>query len=165
MADGPRDVHDSAFKLLFDHADMVRDLLRGFAPPDLVEAFDFDSLEQVPADYVGDDLRQSRSDRLWRVLFRAEGSQEWLYLLLLLEFQSTVDRYMAARVLSLHRADLPETHPRRPTGGGRIVAVPLAGCDLQRFGALVGAARGERTRCGGGFGPCAVPAPAALPAA
>ena len=32
--------------------------------------------------------------------FRAEGSQEWLYLLLLLEFQSTVDRYMAARVLS-----------------------------------------------------------------
>ena len=100
MANGPRDVHDSAFKLLFDHADMVRDLLRGFAPPDLVEAFDFDSLEQVPADYVGDDLQQSRSDRLWRVLFRAEGSQEWLYLLLLLEFQSTVDRYMAARVLS-----------------------------------------------------------------
>ena len=34
------------------------------------------------------------------MLFRAEGSQEWLYLLLLLEFQSTVDRYMAVRVLS-----------------------------------------------------------------
>ena len=100
MAEGPRDIHDSGFKLLFDHADMVRDLLRGFVPADIVGGFDFASLEPFPTDYVGDGLRQSRSDRVWRVRFRAAGSQEWLYLLLLLEFQSTADRYMAVRVLS-----------------------------------------------------------------
>ena len=100
MANKPRDIHDSGFKLLFDHADMVRDLLRGFVPADIVDDFDFNSLEPLSPDHVGDDLRQSRSDRVWRVRFRAAGSQEWLYLLLLLEFQSTADRYMAVRVLS-----------------------------------------------------------------
>ena len=100
MADNPRDIHDSGFKLLFDHADMVRDLLRGFVPADIVGDFDFASLEPFPTDHVGDGLRQSRSDRVWRVRFRVAGSQEWLYLLLLLEFQSTADRYMAVRVLS-----------------------------------------------------------------
>ena len=100
MTDGPRDIHDSGFKLLFEHAEMVRDLLRGFVPADIVGEFDFDSLEQLSPDYVGDDLRQSRGDRVWRVRFRVEGKPEWLYLLLLLEFQSTVDPYMAIRVLS-----------------------------------------------------------------
>ena len=95
-----RDLHDSSFKLWFDHPRMVRDLLRGFLPADLAAAFDFDTLEQMSAQYVGDDLRQSRGDMLWRVRFRTEAAQEWLYLLVLLEFQSTVDRHMAARVLA-----------------------------------------------------------------
>ena len=94
------DLHDSSFKLWFDHAEMVRDLLRGFVPEDVVEAFDFDTLEQLPAEYIGDDLRQSRGDMVWRVRFRGEATGEWLYLLVLLEFQSTVDRHMAARVLA-----------------------------------------------------------------
>ena len=55
----------------------------------------------MSAEYVDDDLRQSRGDMLWRVRFRTEGTRgEWLYLLVLLEFQSTVDRHMAARVLA-----------------------------------------------------------------
>ena len=95
-----RDLHDSSFKLWFDHPRMVQDLLRGFLPADLAVVFDFDTLEQMSAEYVGDDLRQSRGDMLWRVRFRAEAGREWLYLLVLLEFQSTVDRHMAARVLA-----------------------------------------------------------------
>ena len=95
-----RDLHDSSFKLWFDHPRMVEDLLRGFLPADLAAAFDFETLEQMSAQYVGADLRQSRGDMLWRVRFRTEAAQEWLYLLVLLEFQSTVDRHMAARVLA-----------------------------------------------------------------
>ena len=95
------DLHDSSFKLWFDHPRMVEDLLRGFLPEDLAAEFDFHTLEQMSAEYVGDDLRQSRGDMLWRVRFRTEGARgEWLYLLVLLEFQSTVDRHMAARVLA-----------------------------------------------------------------
>ena len=94
------DLHDASCKRWFDHPRMVEDLLRGFVPEDVVDAFDFDTLEQMSTDYVGDDLRQMRGDRVWRVRVRGAGSQEWLYVLVLLEFQSTVDRYMAVRVLA-----------------------------------------------------------------
>ena len=53
----------------------------------------------MPADYVDDDLAQGRGDAVWRVRFRGAAG-DWLYLLVLLEFQSTVDRHMAARILA-----------------------------------------------------------------
>ena len=95
-----REFHDLAFRRWFDHRRMVEDLLRGFAPPGVAPRLDFASLEQMPADYVDDDLRASRGDALWRVRYREDGEREWLYLLVLLEFQSTVDPFMAARVLA-----------------------------------------------------------------
>ena len=49
-----REFHDAAFERWFDHKRMVEDLLRGFAPPAVVEALDFASLEQLPAEYADD---------------------------------------------------------------------------------------------------------------
>ena len=95
-----REFHDSAFKRWFDRKRMVEDLLRGFAPAAAVRGVDFDTLEQLPAEYAGDDMSRSRGDAAWRVRFRGAGAGEWLYLLILLEFQSTVDRHMAARILA-----------------------------------------------------------------
>ena len=92
-----REFDDAAFKRWFDHKRMVEDLLRGFAPA--AEVLDFATLEQLPAEYADDDLSRSRADAVWRVRFR-EASAGWLYLLVLLEFQSTVDRHMAARILA-----------------------------------------------------------------
>ena len=92
------DFHDSSMKLWFDFPRVVKDMLRGFMPPNLAGAFDFESLEQLSAQYVDDDMRQNRGDMVWRIRFRYGESEEWLYLLLLLEFQSTVDRNMALRV-------------------------------------------------------------------
>ena len=94
------EIHDASFKLWYDHPRMVEDLLRGFVPANLVGAFDFDTLEQMPAQYVDEGLRQSRGDAAWRVRFRDAGPGGWLYLLVLLEFQSTTDRFIAARVLA-----------------------------------------------------------------
>ena len=94
----PSDFHDASMKKMFDFRRAIVDMLRGFMPPDLVEAYDFGSLEQLPAQYVDDNLRQSRGDAVWRVRFRRGKSEGWLYLLLVLEFQSTVDRNMALRV-------------------------------------------------------------------
>ena len=48
-------------------------------------------------DQGGHDLRQRHGDLVWRVRFRDE---QWLYLVLLLEFQSNVDRSMAVRMLT-----------------------------------------------------------------
>ena len=90
-------MHDPAYKLLFSRPRMVRDLLDGFAARGWSDALDFDTLAPVPAAFVGEDLRQRHGDLVWRVRFRDE---RWLYLLLLLEFQASVDRTMAVRMLA-----------------------------------------------------------------
>ena len=88
-------MHDAAYKTLFSHPRVVGDLLRGFVPEPWTDALDLDSLEKLPAEFTSDDLRQRRADAVWRIRFRGE----WLYVLVLLEFQSTEDRYMALRIL------------------------------------------------------------------
>src|SRR5690554_4255782 len=87
--------HDQSYKLLFSHAEMVADLLRGFVREDWVQQLDFDSLEKFNGSYVADDLREREDDVNWRVRW----GREWLYVYLLIEFQSTVDRYVAVRIL------------------------------------------------------------------
>ena len=88
---------DAAYKRLFSRPGMVRDLLRGFAARDWSETLDFGSLTPLPASYVSRDLQQRHGDLVWRVRF---GGERWLYLVLLLEFQSGVDRAMAVRMLT-----------------------------------------------------------------
>ena len=88
---------DAAYKRLFARPGMVRDLLRGFAARDWSGALDFASLTPLPASYVSRDLQQRHGDLVWRVRF---GGERWLYLVLLLEFQSGVDRAMAVRMLT-----------------------------------------------------------------
>ena len=92
----PDCMHDASYKLLFSHAEMIKDLLQGFVPQSWVQALDFSTLEKVNASYVADDLRNRHDDVVWRVRFQ----DHWLYVYLLLEFQSTVDRFMAVRILS-----------------------------------------------------------------
>lgn len=74
---------------------MVEDLLRGFVHEDWVTGLDFASLEKVGGSYVTDDLREREDDVIWRVRW----GQEWLYVYLLLEFQSSIDPFMAVRIM------------------------------------------------------------------
>ena len=92
----PSSRHDAAYKLLFSFPEMVRDLLVGFVHQRWVAELDLSTLERWPDSRVSDDLRQRHQDRVWRVRFR----DRWLYMLVLLEFQSVVDRSMALRVLA-----------------------------------------------------------------
>mgnify|MGYP006302490695 CR=1 FL=1 len=88
--------HDTGYKLLFSHPDLVRDLLIGFVQEDWVKELDLDSLEPVNTSFITDDLRERFDDKIWRVKF----NEEWLYLYLLLEFQSTDDYFMAVRIMT-----------------------------------------------------------------
>ncbi len=88
--------HDHSYKLLFSHREMMADLLRGFVPAAWVQAVDLDTLERVPSNHISDDLRERDDDILWRVRWQ-DG---WLYIYLLVEFQSTVYRYMAVRLMT-----------------------------------------------------------------
>ena len=92
-----RATHDAAYKQLFSQPRMVQDLLEGFAARGWSDALDLDSPTALPASYVGHDLRQRHGDLFWRVRFRDD---RWLYLVLLLEFQSDIDRSMAVRMLT-----------------------------------------------------------------
>lgn len=88
--------HDNGYKNLFSHPEMVRDLLTGFVHEPWVAELDFSTLEKVSGSYVSDDLRDREDDIVWRVRFQ----NRWLYVYLLLEFQSTVSDFMAVRLLT-----------------------------------------------------------------
>jgi len=88
--------HDNGYKRLFSHPEMVADLLRGFVREEWVRRLDFSTLERVSGSYVTPKLGSRESDVVWRVLW--EGDR-WLYVYLLMEFQSTVDPHMALRVM------------------------------------------------------------------
>ncbi len=76
----------------------MEELLRGFLQEDWSERLDFSTLERVGNSFVSDDLRERHGDLIWRLRVRGE-SEEWFYLYLLLEFQSTSDPFMALRLM------------------------------------------------------------------
>ncbi len=87
--------HDASYKRIFAHSRTTADLLRGFVG-DLAHHLDFATLERLPASFVTEHLGQRHVDLLWKM---QTVKRRWLYLLVLLEFQSTVDSRMALRML------------------------------------------------------------------
>ena len=87
--------HDAAYKRIFAHNRTMADLLRGFLG-DLARHLDFTTLEKLPASFVTEHLGQRHADLLWKM---EAADRKWLYLLVLLEFQSTVDSRMVLRML------------------------------------------------------------------
>ncbi|BCB70795.1 transposase [Vreelandella aquamarina] len=96
MASKIHNRHDHSYKLLFSHPEMVRDLLTGFVKEAWVEQLDFSTLEKVSGSYVTEDLRDREDDIIWRVRW----GDDWLYVYLLLEFQSSEDKHMAVRIMT-----------------------------------------------------------------
>ena len=151
-------MHDAAYKDLFSHPRMVEDLLRGFAAPEWSGALDFTTLEKLPAEYVSDDLRRRHGDLVWRLRFR----ETWLYLLVMLEFQSSTDPYMAVRVLVYTGLLYQDLIRRGALGPGRAAAAGAAGGAVQRTPALDRAGRGGGPHRPGGGGAGALSAVAAV---
>lgn len=87
--------HDSGYKLLFSHPEMVRDLLLGYVPGEWVQDADFSTLEHVNGSYVSESERQRHDDMVWRVRIQ----DRWLWVYLVLEFQSDPDPWMAVRMM------------------------------------------------------------------
>ena len=78
---------------------------------------DFSTLDKLPAEYVGDGGRVRRGDAVWRVRQR----DDWLHVLILLEFQSTDDPDMALRIMeytALLFRELRRTGRWSPTAAG-----------------------------------------------
>jgi predicted transposase/invertase (TIGR01784 family) len=130
--------HDTGYKMLFSHPEMVADLLRGFVREDWVGQLDFSTLERVPASFISDKRHKRESDVVWRLRWR--GGDRWLYVYLLLEFQSTIEPFMAVRVMTyvgLLYQQLIRQHLLTPEG----LLPPVLPIVLYNGKALWGAAR------------------------
>ena len=88
--------YDAAWKQFFALSIMVEHLLHGFAGA-IADLLDFATLRDVAGEWVQDGRRR-RSDAVWRIDY-LDGSDRSL--IVMLEFQSTVDRSMARRVLRI----------------------------------------------------------------
>ena len=73
----------------------MRDLVLGFIPDEWLHGLNYDTLEKLPGSYVTDDFRHRADDVVWRV--KVEDS--WVYLYILIEFQSNIDPFMAVRMM------------------------------------------------------------------
>ena len=116
--------HDAAWKRLFGLPVLIEHLLKGFASS-VARRLDFSTLRQLPANSVDADARQRHGDAAWRVDF-ADGSGRSL--VLLLEFQSTVDPSMAARMhgyAEAARERLYRQHKSDADGEARLLPVVL----------------------------------------
>jgi predicted transposase/invertase (TIGR01784 family) len=89
--------HDRSYRLLFSEPRLVEELVRGFFGQQWIERLDFGSLERVNASYVSEDLRNREGDVVWRAKLQ-DGRPVYVYLLL--ELQSGVQRYMAVRLMA-----------------------------------------------------------------
>ncbi len=127
---GPK--HDAGYKSLFARRRTVEDTLRALPLAtvigdadqrdpeldDLVRRLDFSTLERMPADFVTEHLGRRHADMLWRI---RTVDETWLHLLVLFEFQSTVDRRMALRTMNYAGGiwtGLDSAHPG-PEGSSR----------------------------------------------
>ncbi|MBD5640996.1 MAG: Rpn family recombination-promoting nuclease/putative transposase, partial [Desulfovibrio sp.] len=88
--------HDSAYKALFSFPSMVKSLLLDFLPEEFVRYFDFSTLAPAKSSFVRKDLKQLHDDIIWRLNWKGKPS----VLALILEFQSSDDYWMGARILA-----------------------------------------------------------------
>ena len=139
-------MHDETYKKLFAFPRMVEDLLRGFVAGPRVDDVDFSTLQKLSAEYVSDELLKRHGDAVWRVRLRGR----WLYLVVLLEFQSRDEPRMALRILTYTGLLYEELVRNRAVAAGeRLPAVlPVvlyngarpwrAACEMRELIAAVG---------------------------
>ena len=93
--------HDTGYKELFSHPEFVEALLVGFVPQSISQLLDYSTLTSQPNHYITPLFDEKIEDAVWSVKFRPDSDmqQQTLYLYILLEFQSGVDRIMPLRML------------------------------------------------------------------
>ena len=95
---------------------MMRGLLEGFVGGAWLDDLDFGTLERVSENHISDDLRARADDIIWRI----RCGEHLVYLLV--EFQSTVEKFMAVRVLTY--VGLLYQDLLRGEGGSRVARLP-----------------------------------------
>jgi len=96
MTKKERTPNDETNKRLFSEPRMIEDLLKGFVTDSWIEDLDFSTLERVNSSFVSsnDEMNKRDGDMIWKIRWK----NRWVYLLIVIEFQSRVDQIMAVRM-------------------------------------------------------------------
>ena len=86
--------HDKRYKKLFSHPVIVKELLLYFIDEAFIKDLDFTSLQRMDKSFITDDFKEKESDIIYKINFKNNE----VYIYLLIEFQSTVDKFMAVRI-------------------------------------------------------------------
>jgi predicted transposase YdaD len=114
--------HDLLVRYTFSHPERAEAELRAVLPARLVAAVDWSSLRQEPGSVVDEELRETESDLLFSARLRT-GREVLVYVLL--EHQSTVDRWMAQRMLRYVQRQGERWREEHPESTRLPVIIPL----------------------------------------
>jgi predicted transposase/invertase (TIGR01784 family) len=89
--------HDGAYKKLFSNEHMVEALVTHFFSDALGSELDFSAMTSIDPGFVTRALTRRTSDLIWKIP-RDDGDD--VFVILILEFQSTPDASMAMRMLN-----------------------------------------------------------------
>ena len=116
---GPHDLFD---RYTCGHPERAEAELRAVLPPHVVSEVDWSSLRREPGSVVDPELRETESDLLFTARLRSGRS---LLLYVLLEHQSSVDRWMALRMLRYVVRQLEHWRQQHPECELLPVIIPL----------------------------------------
>lgn len=89
-------IHDKGYKKLFSYKSIFKQLIETFVPEAWVKDLDFDNCETLDKSFISAHYKETESDVIYKV--KLNGRDIFIYILL--EFQSTVDWFMAIRLLN-----------------------------------------------------------------
>jgi predicted transposase/invertase (TIGR01784 family) len=88
-------VHDSGYKKLFSNPVIVKELLLYFVDEPWVKYLDYNTLERIDKSFITEEFINRESDIIYRINFQGKD----LFIYILIEFQSSVDKFMSLRIL------------------------------------------------------------------
>ncbi|WP_353571174.1 Rpn family recombination-promoting nuclease/putative transposase [Candidatus Albibeggiatoa sp. nov. BB20] len=92
-------IHDCGYKKLFSNKAIFQELLETFVHLDWVQDLDFEHCEKLDKSFVSAHYKEAESDIIYKIHFK-QPNRLPAYILILVEFQSTIQRFMAVRVLN-----------------------------------------------------------------
>ena len=112
--------HDERYKKVFSNPIFIEKLLTSFVHEDFIADLDFKHLDRIDKSFIDDNLKTKESDLIYKIMYKEKP----LYIYVLLEFQSTVDRTMPLRFLR-YILELSETYGKNKESGLYPAVFPL----------------------------------------
>lgn len=125
--------HDAAYKSIFTHQRAVQDLLQFLAEQlpeqarELLDQLDLSQMTETKTEFVDEFFQRHLGDKVWEVPFRSPiGDCRKLRVVVLLEFQSRIDRLMALRVQGFSVLNHKDRFKNQAPGSPTVLAPFLA---------------------------------------